>query len=113
MAGLFVSIERAEEDSPAEYDGHKIVITGSSGYTARPISYGDARAELISAAGALQRFAAQSSGTDLLEGLKISNIELIYWINRSDIMDGEGEDTAVPAWMIETSKGEFFVEAIK
>jgi hypothetical protein len=112
MAVLFVSIVKddgSEEDS--RFDGLRVVLTGSPGYKAEGINYGDARAGTLSASGALQKFVAMHADDDVLTELKIYEIELVYWVNREDLQGGEGTDTARPAWRLRTSRGEYFIEA--
>ena len=113
MAVLFVSIERSEEDGPSEYQGMPLVMTGSPGFRAVPLESGDARAQLIPASRALQNLVSGSFDEAEIRGLEISSIDLVYWVDRSSIQDGVGEDTAIPAWRIETSRGTVLVSALQ
>ncbi len=114
MAVLFVRIERAAGNAQPEgtYLNYRLVMTGSPDYTVKAIEPGDARAEIISASRALQKFAAQYADTSMLSGLKISGVDLVYWVDRSFVQDGEGEDTAQPSWEISTNRGVFYINAL-
>ncbi len=112
MAVLFVSIVKDREPlEESRFDGYRVVLSGSPGYRAEGISYGDAKAGTLSASGALQKFVALHAEDDILTNLRIDDIELVYWLDRQDLQGAEGQDTARPAWRLRTSQGEFFVEA--
>lgn len=109
MPVLYVRIEKG--GGQGVYDGHGVELSGGGeDYYAVPDKRGDTRAETITASRALQLLVGRLD-SEQLSGLKIEDIELVFWVDRSGLGAGEAEDTAVPAWKITTNKGIYYIEA--
>ncbi len=109
MPVLYVSIERGREAQ--SYEGCSVEISGGSGnLKAVPENSGGAGADVMPASRALHKLVG-SLGEGELSGMRISSIELVYWVDRSDFGSATGEDTALPAWKIATDRGPYYIEA--
>ena len=112
MPVLFVYLKYGQAAGvPAiEYKG--VPVEAAEGLNAEiiPENEGDTKGRLISASDALLKL-LDGFGDDVPQGLEISEVRLIYWLNPL-ITDGSTlEDTAVPAWKFVTNMGDYRVEA--
>ena len=110
---LFVSFSEDAKAGELRYKNYPVEISGE-GYGV-PVSYstGEAEGSVASASSALVSFVSGFDMASIPSGdvLAISDISLVYWINRSGFSASAEEDTAVPAWKITTSGGVFYVNA--
>jgi len=109
---LFVSFSDSAEAAELSYKGCPVELTGE-GYGV-PVSFstGDAEGHVESASSALVSFISGLDDAPVNgEPLCISDISLVYWINRSSFSPSVAEDTAVPAWKFTTNGGVFYESA--
>lgn len=103
---LFVKIKPG--DSVHEYEGYVIETEGASGVCAEALRSGSTKAEVLTASSAMHKLVSALSDCS---GLEISEIELVYWVDRSEYGNATGEDTALPAWKFVSSDGIYYVNA--
>ena len=111
---LFVRFSDDAEAEELRYKNFPVELTGD-GYGV-PVAYGTGEAvgRVDSASSALLSFVSgyEAPATNVNgDPLCISNISLVYWINRSAFSSSVAEDTAVPAWKFETNDGVFYISA--
>ena len=107
---LFVEYKGGETktENPS-YKGYP-VCGGSE--TEMPCSIKEAgkkKARIMSASAALLQFIGDLHGDT--DGLSIENISLIYYIDNSLYAESSGNDTAIPTWKIESSAGNYYINA--
>lgn len=107
---LFVSFSEGNDAAELRYKNYPVELSGE-GYGV-PVSYstGSAEGRVASASSALVSLVS-GLDPDTADGLIISDISLVYWINRSGFSASAEEDTAVPAWKITTSEGVIYINA--
>ena len=106
---LFVEY-KGEGSEPVEHTYKKYAVytnaISSAGY--KMTSAGERAAEVMPASSAVLEAVARLENSELV----INDIELCYYIDSDSINVSSGStDTALPAWMIETSAGTCFVLA--
>ena len=103
---LFVKI--AQGDAVNEFEGYVIETEGVNGVCANALRSGSAKEEVITASAAMHKLISEISDCD---GLVISDIKLVYWVDRSAYGSAEGEDTALPAWKFVCTDGAYYINA--
>ncbi len=112
MPVLFVYLKYGQTTEAPMHEYKGVPVEAAEGLNAEiiPESEGDTKGRLISASDALLKL-LESFGNDVPQGLEISEVSLIYWLNPL-VTDGSTlEDTAVPAWKFVTNMGDYRVEA--
>lgn len=111
MPVLYVTIE--EGAGPQSYDGCRVELSGmDESYSAVPRRKGPGKADIIGASRALQQLVSMME-PEVLPELRITGVERVFWVDRRELTEEAAEDTAVPAWRIETDRGVFYIEAFE
>ena len=107
---LFVSIDRNGTSGECEYKG--IPVEAGEGFAGSivPEGQGDAKGRLISAANALVKLINELGDA---EGLEITDVSVVYWLDRSLGDDVAAKDTAIPAWKFEGPDGVYYIQAFE
>lgn len=103
---LFVDFEEEAAKKDLFYKGYPLCISGESEIQAASLHAGDVKAKVCGAAAAVIRAVVQNDAIR-----EIREIRLVYWVDRSGYTEA-GEDTAFPAWYIDTDAGTFYIEAL-
>ena len=105
---VFVNVtkELAEE---AQSDGVPVEVTGAK-VGVKVAAKGDTAGEIISADKALLKLFSRLGGKQSCKGLKITEVKLVYLLDVRNAVIAS-QDTAVPSWKIQTSRGTYYIDA--
>ena len=109
---LFVKrvLEQQENSEEVIFDGYPLETSVGQSASYSITGHGKSRAKVVSASSAVLKAVSEMGAFRI--GAEIEKVELIYYVDV--IMYGDissGTDTAVPAWKIQSSAGDFYISA--